>query len=234
MTVSAFEPKGPRKAPVPANEAERLHALRLYQVLDTASEQAFDDLTQLAATICEVPIALISLVDEHRQWFKARVGLDAAETDRDVAFCAHAILGDEMMVVEDATLDPRFADNPLVRGELGIRFYAGAPLTVAAGLAVGTVCVVDRKPRVLSAQQLAALDIIRRTVVHLLELRRARIDLRAITELLPVCSWCRSVKSADGTWMDLHRYVEQVVPVTHSMCPTCFARELRKTTTEKP
>jgi GAF domain-containing protein len=220
--------------PLPANEAERMRALRLYQVLDTASEQAFDDLTHLAATICDVPIALISLVDEHRQWFKARIGLDAAETDRDVAFCAHAILGDDVMVVEDATRDPRFADNPLVQGEFGIRFYAGAPLTVSAGLAVGTVCVVDRKPRVLSAQQLAALDIIRRTVVHLLELRRARLDLSAMTELLPVCSWCRSVKSPDGNWVDLQRYVEQVVPVTHSMCPSCFERELHKPSGSQP
>ena len=116
------------KAPLPPDEAQRLVSLHEYAVLDTPGEACFDDLTQLAALICEAPIALISLIDENRQWFKSRVGLDAAETTRDIAFCAHAIQQMELFIVPDATLDVRFADNPLVMGPLGIRFYAGAPL----------------------------------------------------------------------------------------------------------
>ncbi|MDA1302620.1 MAG: GAF domain-containing protein [Proteobacteria bacterium] len=111
-------------------ERERLRVLELYEVMDSASEEVFDNLTRLAATICEAPISLISLVDDRRQWFKSRVGLDATETPRDQAFCAHAIEDDSLMVVEDATLDRRFADNPLVRGDPNIRFYAGMPLGV--------------------------------------------------------------------------------------------------------
>ena len=161
------------KAPLPDNETQRLAILREYNVLDSMPEQAFDDLTLLAAQICQTPITLISLIDEDRQWFKSRVGLNAAETSRDAAFCAHAILNpDEVLEVPDAQLDPRFADNPLVTGDPHIRFYAGAPLVTADGLALGTLCVIDRVPRKLSAEQTAALQALSRTVVARLELRR--------------------------------------------------------------
>ena len=162
------------KAPLPGNEAHRLAILREYNVLDSMPEQAFDDLTLLAAQICQTPIALITLVDEDRQWFKSRVGLNAAETSRDVAFCAHAILNvDQVLEVPDAQLDPRFADNPLVTANPHIRFYAGAPLVAPDGLALGTLCAIDRVPRKLSAEQKAALQALSRTVVARLELRRA-------------------------------------------------------------
>ena len=162
------------KAVLPSNEAQRLAILRNYNVLDSMPEQAFDDLVLLAAQICQTPIALISLIDEDRQWFKSRVGLNATETSRDAAFCAHAILNaDAVMEVRDAQLDPRFADNPLVTADPHIRFYAGAPLVTADGLALGTLCAIDRVPRELNAEQKTALQALSRTVMAQLELRRA-------------------------------------------------------------
>lgn len=156
----------------PSDEVARLEALYQYQVLDTAPESAFDDLTLLAAQICDVPIALVSLVDADRQWLKSSVGLEAAETSRDVSFCAHAIHQSELFVVRDAREDERFATNPLVTGEPSIRFYAGAPLLTSAGHAIGTLCAIDRVPRELSGQQQEALRALARQVMMQLELRR--------------------------------------------------------------
>jgi GAF domain-containing protein len=145
-------------AVLPAHESDRLLALQKANVLDTPPEQVFDSLVQLAQTICDVPIALVSLVDRERQWFKAHVGLDVQETPRDLAFCAHAILTPERMtIVEDAQSDPRFRHSPLVVGPPYIRFYAGAPIVSADGQALGTVCVIDRQTKTLSAAQQAAL-----------------------------------------------------------------------------
>src|SRR5262245_34449613 len=141
-------------APKPKNEAKRLKVLWQYDVLDTVPEEVFDELTDLAAHICEAPIALISLVDEDRQWFKSRIGITVSETSRDISFCAHAIMREEMFVVPDATQDDRFKDNPLVTGSQKIRFYAGAPLLTADGHALGTLCVLDKTPRTLRPDQL--------------------------------------------------------------------------------
>jgi signal transduction histidine kinase len=160
------------------DEAERLQELRSFDILDTISEATYDAITHLAAQICEVPIALISIVDENRQWFKSRVGLDVAETDRDFAFCAHAICEPTaLMVVDDASQDSRFSENPLVAGDHSIRFYAGAPLVTAAGNVLGTLCVMDRKPRRLRPDQEKALQALSVQVMALLELRRTVREL---------------------------------------------------------
>lgn len=166
-------------APVPNNEKQRLKVLWQYDVLDTVPEEVFDDLTELAARICGAPIALISLVDENRQWFKARIGVRQTETARDISFCAHAILQEDLFIIPDATLDARFAKSPLVTSDPKIRFYAGAPLVTPDGYALGTLCVIDRKPRQLNADQCQALRVLARHVVTQLELRRHARELAA-------------------------------------------------------
>lgn len=163
-------------APSPT-EVERLAQLQRYDILDTAPEDVFDDFTILAAQICGTPISLISLLDANRQWFKSRVGLDATETPRELAFCDHAIRTPEVMEVPDATLDPRFVDNPLVTGAPDIRFYAGSPLVAPDGSRIGTLCVIDRVPRHLSDAQRAALARLGRQIIVQLELRLVRRDL---------------------------------------------------------
>src|SRR6266404_5100939 len=160
------------KTPSPKNEKKRLEVLWQYEVLDTVPEQVFDDLTELAASICGAPIALITLVDENRQWFKSRVGITVNETSRDVSFCGHAIMQQELFIVPDATKDDRFSQNPLVTSNPKIRFYAGAPLITPDGHALGTLCVIDKVPRTLRPDQKRALQILARHVMTQLELRR--------------------------------------------------------------
>ena len=178
-------------------EADRLAALRKYEILDTDPEVGFDDLALLASHICATPMAAITLVDQDRQWFKARVGLAVRETPRSISFCTHAIQQRGIFVVPDASKDERLRNNPQVTGDPHIRFYAGAPLVTREGHALGTLCVVDRRPRHLTEGQAEALGALRRQVEAQLELRRRLIELRAANEsiqklagLMPYCSTC--------------------------------------------
>jgi GAF domain-containing protein len=168
------------KAALPENEAERLNALHQFEILDTKEEKVFDDLTRLAIYICKTPIALITLIDSDRQWFKSRVGVSQFETARDVSFCSHAILQTDSLVVPDTLQDERFKNNPLVVSEPHLRFYAGSPLTTAEGYKLGTLCVIDNVPRELSDGQIAALKTLSYQAMMQLELRREIILLQRL------------------------------------------------------
>jgi anti-sigma regulatory factor (Ser/Thr protein kinase) len=192
-------------ATVSHDETARLAALRQYRILDTEPEQAFDDLALLASHICETPVALITLVDADRQWFKARQGVAVTQTSREVSFCSHAIEHSGLFIIPDAREDDRFRDNPFVASGPQFRFYAGAPLLTREGAALGTLCVIDRVPRTLSKGQLEALDALRRQVEGQLELRRnlhelkaalaardqAEADVVTLSALIPYCSACQ-------------------------------------------
>lgn len=170
------------KAIIPDNEDERLRKLYTLNILDTIEDQAYDDLTKLAAEICNTPIALISLIDRDRQWFKSHHGLDARETPRELAFCAHAILDNKIFIVEDSSKDNRFHDNPLVTGEPHVKFYAGAPLILDNNLNLGTLCVIGNEARTISKSQLDALEALARQVVCQLELRLKIKELETLDQ----------------------------------------------------
>jgi GAF domain-containing protein len=203
--------------------------------MDSAPETAFDELVELASHICEAPIALITLIDESRQWFKAKVGLAAPETPREQAFCAHAILADATLIVPDATEDERFSGNPLVRSDPNIRFYAGAPLRTPEGHRLGTLCVIDTAPRLdrpLAPEQVRALETLSRQVVRLLEYRRVSAQLagalervKALAPLVPICAWCKKVRDDNEYWssIDVYLATHAGVETTHGICPSCAA-----------
>lgn len=169
-------------AALPADEELRLQDLRSYEILDTASETDFDELVELAGQICNAPISLITLLDRDRQWFKAKKGMEDESTSRDVAFCSHAILQNDVFVVEDAAADDRFSGNPFVKGEDHIRFYAGAPIVSPGGHKLGTICVIDREPKKLSEEEERALLLISKQVTKLLELRKKNMIIRQRAE----------------------------------------------------
>ncbi len=211
-------------------EARRLGALADYAILDTGPEACYDDIALIASQICGTPIALISLVDANRQWFKARQGMERTETPRDDAFCAHTILSPETFIVPDAQADPRFVNNPLVTGAPFIRFYAGAPLITPSGHEVGALCVIDRAPRQLSAEQIAALEALSRQVVALLELRRVSSQLahalglaRTLGQLLPICSYCKQIRDDRHYWQRVESYITEQLGASfsHGICPAC-------------
>ena len=165
------------QAPTPSDESRRLAALRALNILDTAPEERFDRITRLAKRLFAVPIALVSLVDADRQWFKSAAGLCAPQTGRDISFCGHTIMGDEVFLVPDTRLDERFHDNPLVTGEPGVRFYAGCPLSVPGGSRVGTLCLLDREARAFDEEDMALLrDLARMTEQELAALALATLD----------------------------------------------------------
>ncbi len=221
------------EAPHPSNEKKRLEALKSYEILDTDPEADYDDFAKIAAYICKAPIALISLIDERRQWFKARVGLDVPETDRKLAFCAHTILDTNPMVVPDATKDERFAKNDLVTGDPRIRFYAGAPLTTREGHNLGTICVIDQTTRDLEKEQLEALQRLSRQVVNLMEYRRVTsmlanslMTIKTLKEFIPICSFCKSIRDDEGYWSRLESFLKDhaEIKLSHSICPDCLKK----------
>jgi GAF domain-containing protein len=220
----------PPEAPAPLHEEERLRVLRDYRILDTAREEEYDDVVRIAARLCGTPMALITLVDESRQWFKAAVGTDLEETDRTVSFCAHNLEGNGLMVIEDAREDPRFADNPFVTGEPGIRFYAGAPLRTPEGHTLGSLCILDTEPRALGDADRAALQSLASLLLSHMELRRTSQHLadaldraRVLEPLVPVCSYCERVRDDEDYWTGVHEYLhsELGVEASHGVCPDC-------------
>ncbi len=191
-------------------ENSRLNALKELQILNTLPEQEFDDITLLASQICETPIAAISLIDEDRQWFKSRIGLDISETPRDCAFCDHAINGENLFTVADASQDFRFSANPLVTNEPHIRFYAGAPLTTSDGYKIGTLCVIDREPRQLTEAQQRALSALGRSVMNLIEARSLRETTSAPSENSTAISF-ETEESFSKNKTFFNRYLKQYV-----------------------
>lgn len=199
MTEGKHRPAGEYiLPPTPEDEPARLEVLEAYDILDTPVEQAYDDLTLLASYVCQAPMALISIVDKDRQWFKSRRGTEVTETPRDVSFCAHAIVQPETLVIPDTLDDHRFAFHPMVLDQPNIRFYAGAPLRVATGHALGTLCVMDRTPHQLDEKQVAALEALSRQVVAQLELRHQLAESKRMAGLLPFCKICGKMRTDLG------------------------------------
>jgi GAF domain-containing protein len=177
----AWGKSGPFSVPIPKDEPKRMATLRKYHILDTPPEDAFDNLASLAAHICGTPMALVTIIDCSRQWFKSKVGLSISETSRDVAFCAHAIMQRNLFVVPDTLKDKRFAHNPFVKSNPRIRFYAGMPLIAPNNQALGTLCVLDRVPRILTNDQIKALKALSAHVMSQLESRRKILDLKQLS-----------------------------------------------------
>lgn len=169
-------------ATIPINEEMRLHALHQYDILDSDMEEAFNEITQLAAQICNTPISLISLIDRNRQWFKAKTGITEAETPRDISFCSHTILQNTFMEVPDTLVDDRFLDHPAVKDDPGIRFYAGFPLCTPDGFNIGSLCVVDNEKRKLTDGQIFALECLSKQVISQMELRLKNKELMKLNE----------------------------------------------------
>ncbi|MCC5834876.1 MAG: GAF domain-containing protein [Opitutales bacterium] len=230
-----------------SDESNRLNALRRYQILDTPVEQDFDDFTALVAQICKAPIAVINLIDEDRQWFKSERGLGVRETPLDVSICRHAILQKGLFVVPDTREDDRFKNNPLVTGEPHLRFYAGALLESSDGYPLGTLCVLDYKPRNLTESEGQALEVLARQVMTAMELRLKMRELEARNEelesalqqintlegLLSICAECKKIRNDKDEWIPVESFMEERTEArfSHGLCPVCsqeFLDQLEK------
>lgn len=216
--------------PIPLNDDERLKVLRAYDLLAGANQELLDDIVTIAGEVCGTPMAAVTLVEEHRQLLLSRRGLEAGETPRQHAFCSYTILDTAPLIVPDASLDPRFADNPMVTGNPHIRFYAGAPLVTSEGHELGALCVIDREPRQLTTGQVTVLEALARQVVAIFELKRVMTHLadalsrvRTLAELLPICAWCRKIRDDKDYWVSVEKYFHEQAGavVTHGICPDC-------------
>ena len=214
-------------------EEKRLKALSEYRILGTQPESCYDDITRIASYTCDVPISLMTLVDKNRQWFKSKVGLEINETKRDWSFCTHAIKENTPLIINDAYLDQRFINNPLVTGDPKIRFYAGFPLKTSEGDKLGTLCVIDRKPGKLTSKQYNIMQLLSNQIVSFLELRKRSLNLLdALSNLhnqegiLSVCSYCREVKNQEGDWMHLEKYLSKISDIrfSHGVCDSCMEK----------
>ena len=211
------------KAPLPNNEASRLETLHQYEILDTEASEAFDELTSLAAYICGTPIALVSLLDAHRQWFKSKVGMEITETSRDVAFCSHTILQPDVLIVPNALADRKFATNPLVTSAPHIRFYAGVPLITPCGHTLGTLCVIDRVPRELSQEQVEALRALAHQVITQLELQRHVAELaRTATECKQKEEALRQQTSRERLMAEIAQHIRKSLNLEEILNTTVF------------
>lgn len=225
-------------------ERNRLRALNSHEILDTEAEPEFDRLTRLASLSLDVPMALVSLLDSERQWFKSKVGLDVSQTPREWAFCQYTIRQDAPLIVNDARQDSRFADNPLVVGEPHVRFYAGVPLRDEDGFAMGTLCIIDTKAREFSNQEREVLQLLAEQVRQLLANRRRKLQAAAhdfareqeltklrdamrhvswLSGLLKICSNCRQIKNREGKWQSLEAFIQNNsdASFSHSICREC-------------
>lgn len=232
-----------------SSEQLRLDALREYAILDTTPEEGFDDISRLTSYICGTPMATITLLDLHRQWFKAKVGIENSESPISEAICATAVQQNDVFLVHDAQQDERFAHYPCVTGSPFIRFYAGAPLFTPGGVPIGTLCAIDRIPRELTAEQKQALTALARQVVTMLELRRtvkaldvaqaerriAEAEVETLRDLLPMCAWCRKIRNDEQLWLGLEEYFSRHsnTRFSHGICPECakgFRKEIEQKT----
>lgn len=226
------------------NGIDRIAELDAYRIMDTAEEVRYDDITELVSNIFEMPFAVITLLDESRQWFKSKIGLDVSETPREWAFCHHAILQDTILVVPDAHKDDRFKDSPLVTGAPYFRFYAGVPLISPKGVKLGTLCVLDTVARALTAKEISILETLASQVMKHLDTRRDHISLFDSAErqsqaieslradlnkmkwlegLITICSNCSNIRDEEGVWLKLERYIQNnsKADFSHGICPGC-------------
>ncbi len=201
--------------------------------MDTPAEDAFDDMTLLTSFICGTPVAVVTLLDMERQWFKSKVGLTSTETPIEQSFCLHAIQQEHVFLVPDALEDERFRENPLVVSEPKIRFYAGAPLVTPEGVPIGTLCAIDRVPRQFTELQKRSLSALARQIMALLDLRRtmkqlgsALQEVKSLQGLLPMCAWCRKVRDDHEYWCSVEEYLTSHagVDISHGICPACAAK----------
>ncbi len=214
-------------------EQERLAVLAEYRVMDAEPEEGFDEITAMASMICEMPIALISLVGEDRLWFLSRQGMKASGMPREKTFCDHIVATAEPLVVADASADQRFAANPAVAKQPHIRFYAGIPLTTPEDAILGTLCVLDKAPRTLTEHQIRLLEALARQIVRLMEARRMTARLadalernKQLAELVPICAWCKKLRDDKDYWMQVDAFLvhHMGADLTHGICPDCMEK----------